>query len=144
VCGGPVGTDLRAHGSARPRHHVPHYACIDHKRRGDAVCINTVGLRQDLSDLAILDAIREVLSPDILSRAVEKALARLTATRGGHMQRQATVERDLHQVLARLDQLVDALADGTLPADEIRPQLASEKARKAALLADLAHFDQLS
>ena len=45
------------------------------------MCINAVGLRQDIPGRAILDAIREVLSPDVLSRAVEKAPARLTASK---------------------------------------------------------------
>jgi len=144
VCGGPVGTDLRAHGSAGSRRHVPHYACLDHKRRGDAICINTVGLRQDVLDMAILDAIRDILSPDVLSSAVDKALARLTATKTHQAGRRSDMERELKQVQAKVDRLVDALADGALPADEIRPRLAAEKSRKATLQAELAKLDGLS
>jgi site-specific DNA recombinase len=38
VCQGPIGTDLRGHGSQNKRHHVAAYACLDHKRRGAAIC----------------------------------------------------------------------------------------------------------
>src|SRR6266446_333208 len=42
VCGGPIGTDLRAHGSAGRRRHVAFYTCLDRKRRGPAICTNAV------------------------------------------------------------------------------------------------------
>jgi acetyl-CoA carboxylase alpha subunit len=84
-----------------------------------------------------------VLSPEVLSRAIEKALARLTATRTSQVSRR-DIESELKQVQAKVDRLVDALADGTLPADEIRPGLAGEKTRRAALQAELAKLDQLS
>jgi hypothetical protein len=47
-------------------------------------------------------------------------------------------------VQQRLDRLVDALADGTLPADEIKARLSTEKARKTALTTDLARFERLA
>jgi len=57
VCGGTIGTDLRAHGSTGSRAHIPHYGCLDHKRRGAAVCTNSVGLNQRVLDEAILASI---------------------------------------------------------------------------------------
>src|SRR2546427_6270018 len=36
VCGGPVGTDLRAHGPPGSRRHVAFYTCPDRERRGAA------------------------------------------------------------------------------------------------------------
>src|SRR5207237_1082832 len=47
-CGGPVGTELRSHGSRGARHHVPHYSCLDHRRAGASLCANRVGLRPAL------------------------------------------------------------------------------------------------
>ena len=49
----------------------------------------------------------------------------------------------LAQVQQRLDRLVDALADGSLPADEIKTRLSTEKARKTALSAGLARLERL-
>jgi site-specific DNA recombinase len=142
VCGGPVGTEVRRHGvNGGARTTVPHYACLDHKRRGDAVCTNGVALRQDVLDRAILQAIADVLHPTVLARAVELAVARLTAHHAMGAERRAIAERGLQDVQRELDRLVDALADGTLPADEIRARLNVEKARKTALEAELAACD---
>jgi hypothetical protein len=47
-------------------------------------------------------------------------------------------------VAQRLDRLVDALADGSLPADEIKTRLSTEKGRKTALTADLARLERLA
>src|SRR3989441_1024469 len=68
TCGGPVGTDIRAHGSNGARRPIPYYACLDHKRRGESICANKVALRQDILDRAILHAIAEALHPDVLAR----------------------------------------------------------------------------
>ena len=122
---------------------MPHYACLDTKRRGKAICINRVALRQDLLR-AILGAIGEALDPAVLTGAMEKALARLTKRQHAHIERRAQVERDLAQVQQRLDRLVDALADGSLPADEIKTRLTTEKARKTALSADLARLERVA
>src|SRR5437899_6343933 len=84
VCGGPIGTDLRAHGSAGSRRHVAFYTCLDRKRRGSAICTNAVTMRQEIVDRAILDAITEVLRPEVLALAVEKALAKVAYARSHH------------------------------------------------------------
>jgi site-specific DNA recombinase len=144
TCGGPVGTDLRGWGPADARRSVPHYACLDSKRRGKAICINRVALRQDLLDRAILGAIGDALDPAVLTGAMEKALARLTKRQRAHTDRRVQVERELAQVQQRLDRLVDALADGSLPADEIKTRLSTEKGRKTALTADLARLERLA
>jgi hypothetical protein len=128
TCGGPVGTDLRGWGPAGARRSVPHYACLDSKRRGKAICVNRVALRQDLLDREILGAIGNALDPAVLSQAVEKALARLAKRQRAVLERRAQVERELAQVQQRLDRLIDALADGSLPADEIKSRLSTEKA----------------
>src|SRR5262249_46166995 len=66
ACGGPVGTESRAHGSNGSRQMIPHYACLDNRRRGTAICANGVALRQDILDREILKAITEVLQPTVL------------------------------------------------------------------------------
>jgi hypothetical protein len=137
ICGGPVGTDLRGWGPAGARRSVPHYACLDSKRRGKAICINRVALRQDLLDRAILGAIGDTLHPSVLDAAVEKALAGLAKRQRAVLDRRAQIERELTRVQQRLDRLIDALADGSLPADEIKARLSAEKARKTVLSTNL-------
>jgi len=84
---------------------VPHYACLDSKRRGKAICINRVALRQDLLEHAVLEAIVNALDPTVLAQAVEKALARLARRPRAVIDRRAQVERELAQVQQRLDRL---------------------------------------
>jgi hypothetical protein len=105
VCGGPVGTEIRKHGSSGNRRALPHYACLDHKRRGAAVCTNGIVLRQDILDRAILAAITETLDPRVLEVAVEKVFARLTAHRERHASRQAQIEQELQAAQQKLDRL---------------------------------------
>jgi site-specific DNA recombinase len=143
VCGGPVGTESRAHGSNGTRQLVPHYACLDNRRRGKAICANPVALRQEILDRKILGAIAEVLQPEVLERAVEKALAKLSYARSHHASRRTQVERELEDVQRKLDRLVDALADGSLPADEIKGRLGAEKVRKTTLQAELTKLERL-
>jgi DNA invertase Pin-like site-specific DNA recombinase len=133
VCGGTIGTDLRAHGSAGSRAHVPHYGCLDHKRRGAAVCTNAVGLNQGLLDPAILAAICALLDEHVLGTAVDRAFSRLTAGVQEQRERKATVERELGAIQIRIERLLDALADGSLPKDEVAGRLNAEKSRKDAL-----------
>lgn len=54
------------------------------------------------------------------------------------------VERELAQVQQRLDRLVDALADGSLPADEIKERLSVEKARKMVLSTNLEKLGRVA
>ena len=65
-----------------------------------------------------------------------KVFARLTANRQRHESRRVQVERELDGVQQKLDRLIDALTDDSLPADEIKSRLYLEKARKAALTAE--------
>jgi hypothetical protein len=144
VCAGRVGTESRAHGSNGSRKLIPHYACLDNRRRGTAICVNRVALRQDVLDREILRTIAEVLQPEILDRALEKAFAKISYARSHHASRRAQVERELQEVQRKLDRLLDALADGSLAADEIKGRLGAEKARKTALQAELTKLEHLS
>jgi site-specific DNA recombinase len=136
VCSGPVGTELRAQGSVGKRHHVPHYACLDHKRRGVAICTNPVALPQSRLDQAILNSICEVLDATVLDRAVDLAVERLTAGAVDQQTRKTQVDHELAAVQARIERLLDALADGSVPQDEVAKRLSTEKARKDSLTAE--------
>jgi soluble cytochrome b562 len=85
----------------------------------------------------VLAAIAEALDERLLERAVEKAAAKVNRRRRAVPERRAQVERDLADVGARLQRGLDALLAGTDAADELRARLKIEKARKAALTAEL-------
>src|SRR5262249_42101309 len=102
TCGGPVGTESRVHGSQDSRQMIPHYACLDNRRRGPAICANGVALRQDILDRAILKAITEVLQPTVLERAVDKALAKLAYARSHHATQRSQAEREFQEVQRKL------------------------------------------
>jgi hypothetical protein len=72
------------------------------------------------------------------------ALVRLIGDRQHHASRRVQVERELSGVQQKLDRLIDALADGSLPADEIKSRLSAEKGRKAALTAEFERLQQLT
>ena len=76
-------------------------------------------------------------SPDRARARLRRALAKLSYARSHHASRRTQVERELEDAHRKLDRLVDALADGSLPADEIKGRLGAEKARKTALQAEL-------
>ena len=143
-CGGPVGTEIRRHGrTSTQRTVVHHYACLDHKRRGQAICTNAVVVRQDLLDQAILGAIVDALDPAALTLTVEKAVASLTKRQRAQSDRRSQAERELVQIQQRLDRLVDALADGSLPQEELRVRCSAETSRKKALQAELQRLDAI-
>jgi DNA invertase Pin-like site-specific DNA recombinase len=143
-CGGPVGTEIRRHGKrSTQRTVVHHYACLDHKRRGQAICANAVVVRQDLLDRAILSAIVDALDPAVLTLAVETAVASLTKRQRAQIDRRSQAERELFQVQQRLDRLVDALADGSLPQGNLRARLSAETSRKKALQAELQRLEAI-
>jgi hypothetical protein len=142
-CGGPIGSELRAHGSTGQRRHVAHYACLEHKRRGSTICANAVGLRQAILDRSVLNAVVDTLHPRVLAAVVEKALTLLIDMDGHYVARRAKLDRDLGEVQRRIDRLVAALADAAMPADEIRPRLTAEKAQKLALQEERAQLDRV-
>jgi hypothetical protein len=137
-----------------PRIIVP-WRLLDHTRRSCAGghAVRDLALHQEgrpvvacghILDRKILGAIAEVLQPEVLELAVEKALAKLSYARSHQASRRTQVERDLEDVQRKLDRLVDALADGSLPADEIKGRLGSEKARKTALQAEMTKLEQFA
>jgi hypothetical protein len=80
----------------------------------------------------------------ILDRAVDKALARLRTGWEKHLDRRTQVERELSLLVTKMDRLMDALAEGTAPKDEIIARLNEEKQRKNVLAAELTELSGLA
>ena len=128
ACGGPMGVDLLGR--------VPHYVCLDAKRRGPSVCSNKVSIRNTVLDPVILKAVTDVLNRDVLSEAVDLALKELTSGATEARARKVEVEREITATENRIGKLVDSLLDESLPRDVLRARLTEEQARKAALTAE--------
>ena len=90
-------------------------------RRG--TCTNAIALQQDIVDRALLGLIAEVLDAPMVDRAVDKRW--LGSGAGGRSTWTAVpeVERELSLLVTKMDRLMDALAEGTAPKDEIIARL---------------------
>ena len=60
------------------------------------------------------------------------------------MDRRTEVERELSLLVTKMDRLMDALAEGTAPKDEIIARLNEEKQRKTLLVAELMKLSELA
>jgi hypothetical protein len=92
----------------------------------------------------VLSAIVDALRPEVLERAVGKALGKVAYARSHETSRRRQLQEQLEDIEARLGRLLDALADGLLVGDEIKVRLAAEKARKEKLVAELERLDHLA
>jgi hypothetical protein len=137
ACGGSVRITHRVYGPARCRYPVRLYTCAINDNLGIAKCPDTVVLPHEVLDQAVIDAIAEVLHPAGLEAAVDRAFAQIQADRSSALGQRDRLERESQVVRQRIERLVDALADGTLPAEAIRGRLQTETARQAALAAEL-------
>ncbi len=139
TCGsGSIRLMHRRYGSARQRYSVRLYTCSINDNLGRSKCANTVVLAHEVLDRAVREAIATVLHPSVLAAAVDRAFAQLQAEHASAAGRRRQLEREHQAVQQRIDRLIDALADGTLPGEAIRERLQAETARRAAVTAELA------
>jgi recombinase-like zinc beta ribbon protein len=138
-CGGTLIAMTRAHGRQRGRF----YGCANNHKRGQAVCDNSLQIRQDLLDQAVIQSLVEILDEHVVGAAIDRALARLRAGQETHLDRRTAIERDLSLIVAREQRLVEGIARG----DSMEPllaQLKAEESRKAALTHELATVADLA
>jgi site-specific DNA recombinase len=142
-CGGGLYVKRKLHGSIGKRRPVYFYGCTSFHTRGASVCQNSLEVRMDASDRAVLDAIeRDVLQPAVIAAAVRKAVDRLTTSadvtddqRVALEQRIATATRDLERLTAAI------LAGGE--ASTLVDAIRQRETDRAAARRDLAALDQL-
>jgi len=139
VCGGSVRTSHRKNGRKEDGVRAVRrlYTCAVRDERG-AACANDVAVLHERLDQALVAALTDVLDDRLLADAVDEAVTRLRAHYATTLDRRAHVEREQQAVQQKIDRLVDALADGSLPTEEIKPKLTEATARKQALTAELA------
>src|SRR5262245_22868108 len=88
--------------------------CLDQDRRG-----RWSQRRSPTSQHGSRGAYPDTLEERILDLAVDKALDRLRAGQMKHLDRRTQIERELSLSAGKMERLLDALAEGTTPKDEV-------------------------
>ena len=98
-CGGSVYVRSRSHGHRR----AFHYACVTHYQRGAEICGERLLLPVPLVDRAVLMAIeQDVLNPNVVARALEKAIQQLQIDRDDPDERRELLTKELRHIEAEL------------------------------------------
>jgi site-specific DNA recombinase len=137
VCGGSLVAMTRGHGRRRAKF----YGCAYHHKRGATVCSNSVQIRQEILDGALLEAISKALDEQLVEAAVERALEQLRARRGKQADRGRDLQRELLLVEARMGHLLEAVKRGRATA-VLLETLEAEATRKKAILRELEEVDE--
>ena len=107
VCGGGLIVRSRSHGKRR----AFLYACGSYHQRGPSVCTNRAQIPLEAVDRVVLDELGALMTPDVLSDAVEAALA-MTAGAPGPEATVARASEELSVVEAEIERLTSAIAAG--------------------------------
>ncbi len=102
-----------------------HYACSNHRNKGDSVCPNSHGVRRSTLETRVIAALRkQVLDERAAEAIVERALAQIRAADGGAA-RLDTLQEEEKETQTRIENLVDYIARGQ------QSQAVSEALRQA-------------
>jgi hypothetical protein len=137
VCGGSLVAMTRGHGRRRAKF----YGCVYHHKRGATVCSNSVQIRQEILDGALLEAIGKVLDEQLVEAAVERGLERLRARRGKQADRGRDLQRELSLVETRMGHLLESVKRGRAT-EVLLETLEAETTRKKAILRKLGEMDE--
>jgi site-specific DNA recombinase len=134
LCGGTMIVQSRSHGRQR----AFFYACSSFHHRGKTVCPNSLRMRLEVADDAILSVLeRELLDPEILQEAAARAAARVAAPAEDVEARRHTLEAALAHTEAALARLTQAIADGG-PMSTLVQAIRDQERRHQTLRAELA------
>jgi site-specific DNA recombinase len=136
VCGGSIVCQLRRRCEGKNV-----YMCAYHHGRGKAVCTNDLRIKQDVMDVAVLDALNRVLDTRLLEEAVSLAGQMLRAN--PIPDERLALERQLSVIETRLQHLVEAIATGRAT-DSVFTELQNHEAAKAGLVARIRGIDHLT
>lgn len=110
TCGGSIVAIKRA--SKQHYTRVAYRCAYHHNKRGPTVCINSVEVRQDILDSAILRAINDMLDEQVLEASVVTALERVREEQKKFPDQRVAIERELSLIQTRLHHLVEHIAKG--------------------------------
>jgi site-specific DNA recombinase len=133
-CGGTLMAESRMHGRRRKLF----YTCNNHRRRGPAICSSRQWIDMEAADRAVLSTVeRQLLRPDVVEAAIDRALDRLLAVRSKREDERARLIARQQSVEAEIKRLTDALAAGVALAS-IAEALGTREAERNRILAELA------
>jgi hypothetical protein len=131
ACGGSlIAITHPTHGAKR---RIPHYGCLRHHKRGAHGCTNSLKVRAEALDGAVVDILIRALDPQILEEAVRGAVAELASSQADLATKRATITTELSEIGKRERRILDALVDGDATGEIIRDRLRAELARRDAL-----------
>jgi DNA invertase Pin-like site-specific DNA recombinase len=139
ACGGSLVAFAHSRGPRGNRRRVKFYGCIRHARRGNVICQNDVMIRQETLNAAFLDALAEAIDERLITRAIEKAVARLQRRADAPDPRAALV-RERTEIEASMRHLVDAVKRGRAT-DTLLSELAAQEERGKTIARRLAELD---
>ena len=135
-CGSTLEARSRSHGKRR----VMFYGCAGYHKRGRTVCSNRLIVPMKDFDTVVLDAVeRQVLSPDVLSDALDRAVELL----GEAAEQPPRLDEDLQRVEKELQRLTAALAAGG-HLETVVKALREREALRAALMAERDRAERTS
>jgi site-specific DNA recombinase len=138
-CGATLGGIPVYHGNGptATRTKVEKYSCSYRRNRGPEACSNGISIRTEAIDTAIVNAITSLVSPDMITEAIGRALEIVLGDTAGLSDQREALEREIAQAEKRTSNLVAALAGGTA-LEAIKSGLEAEEAKKATLRESLA------
>ncbi len=108
-CGGTLTVRSRSHGKRR----AYFYACSSFHHRGQAVCANSLEMRLEDADQAVLTAIeRDLLNEDLVREGMELALVQAEHLGEDLATRRAVIRKALAQTSEELERLTGAVLAG--------------------------------
>jgi site-specific DNA recombinase len=138
LCGGTMIVRSRSHGRRR----AYFYACSSFHHRGKVVCPNSLEMRLEVAEEAILSALeRELLDPEILEEAAARAAARVATPAESIDTRRHTLETALAHTKAALARLTQAVAEGGSVSTLIQA-IRDQERRHERLRAELSELDR--
>jgi site-specific DNA recombinase len=140
ACGGALGGQVALHGNgpASARRRVTKYGCTFFKNRGALACSNSLTLKTETLDETVLMAIREIIAPDMLTVALDRALSVLAAGQDGYVDTRAALDAKVTAAEATTARLVAAIGAGGAELQPLLDGLTAAEATKATLRAELA------
>jgi site-specific DNA recombinase len=138
VCGGSMIVRSRSHGKKR----MSFLACSSYHFRGTSVCANSMEMRLEDADNAVLRALeRELLDPEIIEKAMRRALDAARPEQSIESRRSA-LSKTIDQVTVELDRLTAAIVGGG-DASTIVQAIRDRERRLDALKRELADLAKL-
>jgi hypothetical protein len=136
LCGGTLIVRSRSHGSKR----AFFYACSSFHHRGKTVCPNSLEMRLEEADEAIVLALGdELLDTDILEAAAARAVARVATPPADLEARRHQLETALTHAENALGRLTQAVAEGGAIGTLLQA-IRDQERRHQALSAELANL----